>query len=170
MGRRSLCAGRRIHPAKSAGWRRARRSKCGRKSRPASFEMTVGGSRRRDEPTLIYGYYRELLGYVEQFVNRCSVAVPRSAKMPNGWSGGFAMNWTDLKELLKAASDNAEIGKIVVHALPIRTVNAAEVIPFVEECPQDRVAVEEQGHKIYIIHPRGEPKTKRLGNGPEVPI
>jgi len=39
MGRRSLCAGRRIHPAKSAGWRRVRRSECGRKSRPAPFEM-----------------------------------------------------------------------------------------------------------------------------------
>ncbi len=129
-----------------------------------------GGSRRRDEPTLIYGYYRELLGYVEQFVNRCSVAVPRSAKMPNGWSGGFAMNGTDLKELLKAASDNAEIGKIVVHALPIRTVNAAEVIPFVEECPQDRVAVEEQDHKFYIIHLSEEPKLIWLVIGPESPI
>ncbi len=90
--------------------------------------------------------------------------------MPNGWSGGFAMNGTDLKELLKAASDNAEIGKIVVHALPIRTVNAAEVIPFVEECPQDRVAVEEQDHKFYIIHLSEEPKLIWLVIGPESPI
>src|SRR5260370_17404527 len=43
MGRRSLDAGRRVHPAKSAGWRRVRRSECGRKSRPALLEMTVAG-------------------------------------------------------------------------------------------------------------------------------
>src|SRR5713101_1595094 len=43
MGRRSLCAGRRVHPAKSAGWRRVRRSECGRKSRLAPFEMMVAG-------------------------------------------------------------------------------------------------------------------------------
>jgi len=33
----------------------------------------------------------------------------------------------------------------------------AEVLRLVEECPQERVAVEEQDHSSYIIHLSNEP-------------
>src|SRR5260370_15818438 len=39
----SLCAGRRIRPARPPGTQKTRRSEYGRKSRPAPFEMTCGG-------------------------------------------------------------------------------------------------------------------------------
>jgi hypothetical protein len=41
---------------------------------------------------------------------------------------------------------------------------------FLEECPQDRMAVEEQDHKSYIIHLSNEPELKWLVVGSESPI
>jgi hypothetical protein len=90
--------------------------------------------------------------------------------MPNGWSGGFMIKTADLKELVKAASDSTVIGKMVVHPFPIRTANAAEITGLVDECPHDRVAVEEQDHKFYVIHLSDEPKILWLVIGPESPI
>jgi hypothetical protein len=90
--------------------------------------------------------------------------------MPNGRSGGFVIKTAELKELVKAVSDTAAIGHMVVHPLPIRAANAAEVTGFVEECAQERVAVEEQDHRSYIIHLSNEPELKWLVVGPESPI
>ena len=100
--------------------------------------------------------------------------------MPNGRSGGFVIKTADLKELVKTVSDTAVVGKMVVHPLPRETVpnvpptiragNAAEVTRFFEECPHDRVAVEEQDNKFYIIHLSNEPKLLWLLIGSESPI
>jgi hypothetical protein len=77
--------------------------------------------------------------------------------MPNGRSGGFIIKTADLKELVKIVPDTAVIGQVVVARLPFRAANAAEVDRFVEECPHDRVAVEEQDHSCYVIHLSNEP-------------
>ncbi len=90
--------------------------------------------------------------------------------MPNGWSGGFLFKTSDLKELVKTMSDTVVVGKMVAHPLPIRAANAAEVTRLVEECPHDRVEVEEQDHKFYVIHFSDEPKILWLVIGPESPI
>jgi len=100
--------------------------------------------------------------------------------MPNGRSGGFVIKTADLKELVKTVSDAAVVGKMVVHPLPhesvsnvpptIRAGNAAEVTRFVQDCPHDRVGVEEQDNKFYIIHLSNEPKLLWLVIGPESPI
>ena len=90
--------------------------------------------------------------------------------MPNGRSGGFLIRTADLKELVKGVSNTAMVGQMVVLPLPIRAANAAEVTRFVEECPHDRVPVEEQDHKGYVIHLSNEPKLKWLLVGSESPI
>jgi hypothetical protein len=95
----------------------------------------------------------------------------RSAKMPNGHSGGFVIETADLKELVKTISDTTVVGKIaVLSSPPIREAIAAEVIRFVEECPHDRVAVEEQDNKFYIVHLSNEPRLLWLVIGSESPI
>ena len=90
--------------------------------------------------------------------------------MPNGRSGGFMIETADLKELVKAVSDADVVGQMVLLRPPNRAANAAEVTRFVEECPHDRVAVEEQEHKFYIIHLSNEPKLIWLVVGSESPI
>ncbi len=90
--------------------------------------------------------------------------------MPNGRSGGFLIKTADLKELVKGVSNTAVVGQMVVLPLPIRAANASEVTRFVEECPHDRMAVEEQDHKGYVIHLSNEPKLKWLVVGSESPI
>jgi hypothetical protein len=90
--------------------------------------------------------------------------------MPNGWSGAFAIKTADLKELVEAVSDTAVIGKVAVQLLPIREAKAEELARFIEECPHDRVEVEEQDHKFYIIHFSNEPKILWFVIGPESPI
>ena len=79
--------------------------------------------------------------------------------MPNGRSGGFVITTADLKELVKGVSETTgAVGKMIVPPLPIRAANADEAARFVGECPHDRVAVEEQDHKSYVIHLSNEPK------------
>ena len=90
--------------------------------------------------------------------------------MPNGRSGGFVIKTADLKEMVKAVSDAAVVGQMVVLRLPFRAANAAEVTRFVEECQHDRVAVEEQDHKGYVIHLSNEPKIIWLLVSSESPI
>ncbi len=90
--------------------------------------------------------------------------------MPNGRSGGFVIKTADLKELVRTISDTTVVGKMAVLTPPIREANAAEVIRFVEECPHDRVAVEEQDNKFYILHLSNEPKLLWLVIGSESPI
>src|ERR1700687_5575314 len=72
--------------------------------------------------------------------------------MPNGRSGGFIRQSGRLKKLFRAGSGSPIIGHLVEQALSNPSACASDVAPFVEECPQDRVAVEEQDHDSYIIH------------------
>jgi hypothetical protein len=90
--------------------------------------------------------------------------------MPNGRSGGFPIKTADLKVLVETVSDEVVVGKMVVLSEPIRAANAAEVTQFVEECPHDRVAVEEQDHKLYVIHLSNKPKLIWFVVGSESPI
>ena len=90
--------------------------------------------------------------------------------MPNGRSGGFVINTADLKELVKTIPDETVVGQMVVLTSPIRAASAAEVIRFVEECPHDGVAVEEQDYTFYIVHLSNEPKLLWLVIGSESPI
>ena len=81
--------------------------------------------------------------------------------MPNGRSGGFVIETADLKRLVEAVSGDALVGKAMV-GLPtarpkLTEACAAEVARFLEECPHDRIAVEEQDHASYIIHISKEP-------------
>jgi hypothetical protein len=102
-------------------------------------------------------------------IGTCQVA-SRVQKMPNGRSGGFVMNTADLKELVKTIPDETVVGQMVVLTSPIRAASSAEVIRFVEECPHDGVAVEEQDNKLYIVHLSNEPKLSWLVIGSESPI
>lgn len=92
--------------------------------------------------------------------------------MPNGRSGGFWVETVELKELLKNTSDIEVVGKIVEgpSRTQIRAANAAEVTRLIEECSHDRVGVEEQDHKFYIIHFSEEPKIVWLTFGAESPM
>jgi hypothetical protein len=78
--------------------------------------------------------------------------------MPNGRSGGFLIPTTDLKRLVEALPGATVIGAVLVHAPPIRPAIASEVIPFIDACSHDRVGVEEQDHKAYVVHLLDEPK------------
>jgi hypothetical protein len=83
---------------------------------------------------------------------------PGVQKMPNGRSGGFMIKTADFKKLVKTVPDTVVIGLMLLGRFPIRAADAAEVDRFVEECPHDCVAVEEQDHKGYVIHLSNEPK------------
>ena len=105
-----------------------------------------------------------------QIINLVQYTDLTSAKMPNGRSGGFIIEKADLTELLKAIPGANLVGKIVVHSSGFRPVNAVETARFVDECPYDRVAVEEQDHKAYVIHLSNEPEIIWLVVGSETPI
>ena len=77
--------------------------------------------------------------------------------MPNGRSGGFVIPIADLKELVKAVPPETAVGQMCVDGPPFRAATAAEAIRFVEECPQDRVAAEEQDHALYVLHLSNDP-------------
>ena len=92
--------------------------------------------------------------------------------MPNGRSGGFPIETADLKRLIRAVSNTAAIGKVVDGSSgpSLRPADAAEVTRLVEECAHQRVAVEEQDHKFYIIHIRDEPTPIWVAVHSESPI
>ena len=86
--------------------------------------------------------------------------------MPNGRSGGFVMQTGDLRKLVRAVSGSTIVGHLVGQALSNPSASASDVAPFVEECPQDPVAVEEQHHDSYIIHFSNEPiRWLSIGSG-----
>ena len=74
--------------------------------------------------------------------------------MPNGRSGGFPIDTADLKRLVSEVAGAASIGMLTAgSASPaLRPAVGAEVLRLVEECPHERLAVEEQDHSSYIIH------------------
>jgi hypothetical protein len=71
--------------------------------------------------------------------------------MPNGRSGGFVLERADLKQLVQAVSQDAVVGKIAIR-FELQPASAAEIARCIDECSEDRVAVEEQDHAFYIVH------------------
>ena len=77
--------------------------------------------------------------------------------MPNGRSGGFVIEKADLKSIVKTFPDETIVARINTSG-GFRPVAALETARLVDECPSDRIAVEEQDHAAYIIHLRNEPE------------
>lgn len=78
--------------------------------------------------------------------------------MPNGRSGGFLITILDLKRLIEALPGSTVIGALLVQAPPIRPTTASEFIPLLNACSRDRVGVEDQDHKAYVVHLSDEPQ------------
>jgi hypothetical protein len=76
--------------------------------------------------------------------------------MPNGRSGGFVIEKADLKQLVTAVLDSAVVGQLITGLVP-RAASAAEISRCLEECSHERIAVEEQDKRSYIIHLRNQP-------------
>jgi len=74
--------------------------------------------------------------------------------MPNGRSGGFPMQVSDLKRVLSAAADLAPIASLVdgSRSQELRPVAAHEILRLVEASVADSFPVEEQDHSFYVIH------------------
>jgi hypothetical protein len=77
--------------------------------------------------------------------------------VPNGRSGGFVIETSDLRQLVAAVAADTEVGLLATHLLRPRAASATEIAPYIQECPHDRVAVEEQDNKFYIIHLSNDP-------------
>jgi hypothetical protein len=78
--------------------------------------------------------------------------------MPNGRSGGFVIEKAELRNLIKTFPDDTVLARVLEGSARPRLTNALETTRLVSECPNDRVAVEEQDHAAYIIHLRDEPE------------
>jgi hypothetical protein len=90
--------------------------------------------------------------------------------MPNGRSGGFVIEKADLKHLVEAFPDGSVVARIVARSSAPRPADALEIARFVDKCPSDRIAVEEQYHKSYIIHLSNEPELIWVMVGSETPL
>lgn len=95
--------------------------------------------------------------------------------MPNGRCGGFVIGRANLKQIVTAVPETAILGKLaivgkLINGLRLRAVSAAEIDRLVDECPDDRVAVEEQDHTFYIIHLHIKPDHIRVSVTSESPI
>jgi hypothetical protein len=71
--------------------------------------------------------------------------------MPNGRSGGFVIEKTALKELIKALPVGTVIATVTADPSRLRPADAQEVARLVEECPNDRIAVEEQATRFTLF-------------------
>lgn len=90
--------------------------------------------------------------------------------MPNGHSGGFVIEKADLKHLIQALPADTAVAKVTVRSSPLRTVTAAELARLVDECPHDRIEVEEQDHTFYVIHLRNKPELVWIMVASETPL
>jgi hypothetical protein len=90
--------------------------------------------------------------------------------MPNGRSGGFVIDKADLEQLVKKLRDS--IATTRVNDLPSThdSIDVLELARFIEDCPNDRIAVEEQYHSSYIIHLSNEPEPIWFAVAPDTPI
>jgi hypothetical protein len=77
--------------------------------------------------------------------------------MPNGRSGGFILEKEALKELLKTISETTVVGQLVTGRWRPTDATRAELTRLVEECPHEKLAVEEQDKRAYVIRLRNEP-------------
>ena len=76
--------------------------------------------------------------------------------MPNGRSGGFVVETADFKRLVQAVSGDAIVGLLTAGPKP-QAACAGDIARCLEECPHDRIGVEEQDNGFYIIHVSNEP-------------
>src|SRR5215471_7253454 len=90
--------------------------------------------------------------------------------MPNGRSGGFVIEKVDLKHLVKSLHGGPAAAKIFSHSSQTRLADTQELSRLVDECRTDRIAVEEQDHKFYIIHLSNEPELLWVMVGSEMPL
>ena len=78
--------------------------------------------------------------------------------MPNGRSGGFIIDKADLKQMLRVLQVSIAATKVSDLPSPDDPTDVLELARSVEECPNDRIAVEEHDHLSYIIHLSNEPE------------
>ena len=91
--------------------------------------------------------------------------------MPNGRSGGFIIEKTDLKNLVGAFPGATVVATLFERfPTPPRPVSPIEAARLVDECRNDRIAVEEQDHTSYIVRLSNEPEIIWLVVVPETPI
>jgi hypothetical protein len=90
--------------------------------------------------------------------------------MPNGRSGGFVIEKADLGNLIKRFPDDTIVARVMEGSTRPRLANALETTRIVNECPNDRIAVEEQDRAAYIIHLRNEPEIIWLAVFPDAPL
>jgi len=89
--------------------------------------------------------------------------------MPNGRSGGFIIEKTELKNLV-GAFPSATVVATKVEFTRLRPLDALEAGRLIDECRNDRIAVEEQDHTGYIVHLSNEPEIIWFGVVPDSPI
>ena len=89
--------------------------------------------------------------------------------MPNGRSGGFLIEKGDLKQLVQALPDSS-VAKVIIHSPSLRPADAFETAQLVDDCRNDHISVEEQDHKLYIIHLSEEPQRVWMMVGSETPL
>lgn len=78
--------------------------------------------------------------------------------MPNGRSGGFLLETSELRRLVGQASVELPSTMLVDDSGPRpRETDSKELLGLIEKCPFERVAVEEQDHSTYIVHLRNDP-------------
>src|SRR5271157_2398110 len=118
---------------------------------------------------LFCGHHRSFCD-ARSVTNGCSLADLRGATMPNGRSGGFIIEKADLNRLVKNLPDAQYVCKIVKKSPRLQPADALEIARLVDECPKDRIAVEEQDDKFYVIHLSNEPELLWLMVGSESPI
>ena len=76
--------------------------------------------------------------------------------MPNGRSGGFPLDKADLVRWIAGISPTVEIGRVTTGERP-QPATAADLAAFLESCPHDRIAAEEQDHTSYVLHLSNKP-------------
>jgi hypothetical protein len=78
--------------------------------------------------------------------------------MPNGRSGGFPLDKSELKRLVSQASVELPSTMLIDESgRRPRETDSNELLNLIEKCPSEWVAVEEQDHSAYIIHLCNEP-------------
>jgi hypothetical protein len=77
--------------------------------------------------------------------------------MPNGRSGGFLLDTADLKHVILSTSQAEVVAHVVRGPTRPTPSTAAELVPLVDECQHERVAVEEQDGAAYLIHVSNDP-------------
>jgi hypothetical protein len=71
--------------------------------------------------------------------------------MPNGHSGGFTLDRAELKRLVTTTPQAEVVASVVNMPFRLTPSTGAELARLVDQC-QERVLIEEQDYRDYIIH------------------